>query len=71
MIYLNEDGTAHSSYSYIDSHYDCQPYAPPENRLSRYDRGYDAGKTAAVVGGSVLGACLAYYILKKINENHS
>ena len=65
MIYLNEDGTARSSYNYDDCRYDCQPYAPPQHE---YDRGYDAGKVAAGIGAAGLGAILVYFLMKSINE---
>ena len=64
MRYFDEDGTAHSTYNNA-SRYDCQPYAPQQYE---YDRGYDAGKTAAGIGAAALGAALVYFIMKGLNE---
>lgn len=65
MIYLNENGEAVNTCKYEGNHYDCQPYAPPQ---CEYNRGYDAGKTAAVIGTVGLGAILMCLIMKSINE---
>ena len=70
MIYINEDGSASSSYSYHVMPYGNRSYEPSydQSRSHEYDRGYGHGKVTACLGTAALGAALAYFLMKKINE---
>ena len=57
------------SQDYYPSIYDGRQYAPPQYSASDYDQGYGAGKmTAAGLGTAALGAALAFFVLKCLDE---
>ena len=70
MTYYNEIGSVRNSYDYDVMPYGNRSYEPSydQSRSHEYDRGYGHGKVTACLGTAALGAALAYFLMKKINE---